>query len=79
MTAISLLNPTGTSHIDADVLGFENHFLEHYKGFLLEELSHADESVRNFAVWVMGMLLYQDPDIIEVLDMVKAGANTRLQ
>jgi hypothetical protein len=61
------------------VLGFENHFLAHYKDFLLAELNHVDESVRNFATWVMGMLLYQDPDIIEVLGKVKADGNEKRQ
>ncbi len=63
--------------ICADVLGFENHFLSHYKDFLLAELGHTDESVRNFAVWVMSMLLYQDSDIIEVLRIVKVGGNEK--
>jgi hypothetical protein len=48
-------------------LGFENHFLLHYKRFLLSELRGADSQGRQQVVWVLKQIMYRDEEIQEAL------------
>jgi predicted nucleotidyltransferase len=50
-------------------LGFENHFLERYKAYLLAELAHTDEAIRLFAARRLGQLIYHDAAVVAALQV----------
>lgn len=62
-------------------LGFENHFFEHYRAYLLRELQHADARFARFAARRLGQLLYRDDEVITALQhaSIHGGAELAAQ
>ena len=51
--------------ICARTLDFENHFLQQYKSFLLQEFASADPEGRRMALWVLNEAPYEDREVQE--------------
>lgn len=56
-------------------LGFENHFLDEYKRYLLTHVPQANPFIQLRYVQQLGRLIYPDPDIIELLKSLEQSCN----
>ena len=56
--------------ICARTLDFENHFIQIFKDFVLEELRGDDPVARRDAVWLLGEIPYDDDEIEQALHAV---------
>ena len=60
-------------------LGFESHFLELHRDYLLSELKHVDDSHKLYAVKRLGEIICSDEETIDALQALESDANEELQ
>lgn len=51
-------------------LEFENHFLSIYKSFLLSEIRTGDAAAKRHILWLLGEIVYNDPEITDALSLL---------
>lgn len=65
-------------HLCQQVLAFENHFLQHYCSYLLEELRQVPSVTVHVAVQRLGQLIYPDRAVVTALIDLHQHADVRL-
>jgi predicted nucleotidyltransferase len=60
-------------------LCFENHFLEHYKAYLLTELQHTSDAYKLYTVKRLGQIVYSDRAVIIALEKIKNSNNQEIK
>jgi hypothetical protein len=60
-------------------LAYANHYLVHYKAYLLDELQQSDPDIQHFALKRLQQIVYPDSDVMDMIQSFTMSDNILLQ